>query len=210
MTTTLSLRDLGISAGQARQEELELELVPYVQGAVEYPDETGGGKAPKSQLPTPASPGIEYEVPGGAVPAVLDVTAMTDGLSFRLRFSADYHGPCARCLEPASWHVDVDAHAVHDADSDEDDLRSEHVDDQVNLLDVSGWAREEVGLQFPTKVLCRPDCRGLCPQCGIDLNEHPDHAHEQPMDSRWEALKGLQLEGGEEPGTADDPAPSGS
>ena len=194
MTTTFSLRDLGLSAGQARHDELQLELVPYVQGAVEYPDDHGGGKQSKAQATAPASPGIEYAVAGGSVPATLDTTAMTDGLSFRLRFSADYAGPCARCLEPASWHVDVDAHAVHDADSDEVDLRSDHVDDHTNQLDVTGWAQEEVGLVFPTKVLCRPDCRGLCPQCGIDLNEHPDHAHEKPMDSRWDALKDLQLE----------------
>ena len=61
----------------------------------------------------------------------------------------------------------------------------------------TGWAQEEVGLQFPTQLLCRPDCRGLCPQCGENLNEHPDHAHEVQTDSRWDALKGLQLEGDE-------------
>jgi uncharacterized protein len=194
MTTTFSLRDLGISPGQARHEELELELPPYVQGAIEYADDHGGGKAPKSSVPPPT--GIEYAVEGGAVPAQLDVTAMTDGLSFRLRFGATYAGPCARCLEPATWSVDVDAHAVHDHDAPEEDeeLRSEHVSDATNQLDVTGWAQEEVGLRFPTRVLCRPDCRGLCPQCGIDLNEHPDHAHEQPTDSRWDALKDLQLD----------------
>ena len=66
--------------------------------------------------------------------------------------------------------------------------------DQGPVLDVTDWAREAVALQFPTQVLCREDCRGLCPQCGVNLNEHPDHAHEQPTDSRWDALKDLALE----------------
>ncbi len=193
MGTTFSLRDLGISPGQGRHEELELELVPYVQGAIEYADDHGGGKAPKSSVPAPDR--IEYVVDGGQVPAQLDVTAMTEGTSFRLRFHADYAGPCSRCLEPATWSVDVDAHAVHDPEADDDELKSEHVDDKLHQLHVSGWAREEVGLLFPTQVLCRSDCRGLCGECGINLNEHPDHAHEQPMDSRWDALRDLQLEG---------------
>lgn len=199
MGTTFSLRDLGISPGQARHDELEVELVPYVQGSVDYVD--AGGKAPalapKGAPKAPATPvGIEYTVPDGTVTAQLDTTAMTQGTSFHLRFHADYTGPCARCLEPAAWSADVDAWAVHDPDApeDDDDLRSEHVDDATNTLDVSAWAREEVGLQFPTRVLCGPDCRGLCGECGINLNEHPDHAHEKPTDSRWDALKDLQLE----------------
>lgn len=192
MGTTFSLRDLGISPGQARHEELELELRPYVQGAVELVID--GDKAPVLAPKAPPPARIEYAVLDGTVPARLDITAMTEGHSFRLRFEADYTGPCARCLEPATFHVDVDAHAVHDADTDDEELRSDHVDDRANQLDVSGWAREEVGLRFPTSVLCRPDCRGLCPQCGADLNEHPDHEHEQPTDSRWDALRALQLE----------------
>jgi uncharacterized protein len=190
--TTYSLRDLGISPGQAKHEELALELVPYVQGAVEFADDHGGGKAPKSA--TPAAKGIEYAPRATPVPAALDVTAMTEGHSFRLRFDATFVGPCSRCLEDAAVDISVDSHVVHDADSDEEELRSDHVSDQRNELDVTGWAQEEVGVQFPTQVLCRPDCRGLCPQCGLNRNEHSDHVHEQPTDSRWDALKGLQLE----------------
>ena len=191
MSTTFSLRDLGLSPGQARHEPLELELRPYVQGAVELVID--GAKAPVLAPKAPPPPRVEYVVPEGMVPAKLDITAMTEGHSFRLRFQADYIGPCARCLEPATFHADVDAHAVHDPETDDEELRSDHVDDRTNQFDVSGWAREEVGLLFPTRVLCRPDCRGLCAQCGENLNEHPEHAHEQPTDSRWDALKDLQL-----------------
>jgi uncharacterized protein len=190
--TTFNLRDLGISPGQARHEDLQLELVPYMQGAVEFADDHGGGKAKASS--TPPAKGIEYVPLQPVVPAALDITAMTEGHSFRLRFEATYEGPCSRCLEAATFRAWVDAHAVHDADSEEEDLRSDHVDDQRNELDVTAWAQEEVGVLFPTQVLCRPDCRGLCPQCGENLNEHPDHRHEQPTDSRWDALKDLQLD----------------
>ena len=186
MTTTYSLRDLGISPGQSKGEDLSLTLLPYRQGGVDFVPEHGG-KAP-------AAATISYEPRTSPVPARLDLTAMTDGTSFRLRFEADYDGPCSRCLEPATWHADVDAHAVHDPDADDEELHSDHVDDKAHELDVTGWAQEEIGVDFPTQVLCREDCRGLCGQCGVNLNEHPDHAHEKPTDSRWDALKDLQLE----------------
>lgn len=195
MGTTYSLRDLGILPGQARHEELEITLEPYVQGGVDFID--AGGKAPVLSPRTPTPAGIEYGIEGGTVTAQLDITAMTEGESFRLRFEATYTGPCARCLEPASWRAQVDAHAVHDPDVEDEDLRSDHVDDKALTLDVSAWAHEEVGLQFPTRLLCRKDCRGLCGECGVNLNEHPEHAHEQPADTRWDALKDLKLDDSE-------------
>jgi uncharacterized protein len=190
--TTFPLRDLGISPGQSRHEELMLELVPYVQGGVDYVD--AGGKAPVLGPKQPKAPTIEYGVAGDTVPAQLDITAMDDGESFRLRFSATFSGPCARCLEDATWSVDVDVHAVHDPDTDDEALRMDHIDDDTHVLDVSSWAREEIGLRFPARLLCRKDCRGLCGECGVNLNEEPAHEHEKPQDSRWEALKGLQLD----------------
>ncbi|MEO6867894.1 MAG: DUF177 domain-containing protein [Gaiellales bacterium] len=176
MATTYSLRDLGITPGQSVSVELELELAPYVQGE------------------------IEYAVPDGKVPAQLAVTEMTDGTSFWLRFQAEFEGPCARCLEPASQRFSIDMHDVHDEKAkgeDADQLRSEHVDDQLHELNVTSMAQEAIALKFPTRVVCRTDCRGLCGQCGVNLNEHPDHAHEKPQDSRWDALKDLTFGEGE-------------
>ena len=170
MGTTYSLRDLGIFAGQSKHENVVLELDPYHQAGVDY--------APRS----------------GRADADLDVTAMTEGASFRLRFHVDYDGPCARCLEPATLAIDVDDHEVHDENAEEEELRSDHVDDKLLELDISAWAHESIGLRFPVRVLCRKDCRGLCAECGVNLNEHPDHDHEKPTDSRWDALRQLAIE----------------
>lgn len=195
--TTFPLRDVGLNAGQARHEELELVLEPYVQGGIEFVDEhRGAGKVPRKS----GEARIEYPADVSPVPAKLDVTAMDGGWSFRLRFEADFSGPCSRCLEPASVHATVDRHEVHDPDAEgegAEELQSDHVREPGPVLDVTDWARESVALQFPTQVLCRPDCRGLCPQCGINLNEHPDHEHEKPADSRWDALKDLKLDDAE-------------
>lgn len=62
-------------------------------------------------------------------------------------------------------------------------------------IDLTPLLREEVILATPQAPLCRPDCRGLCPVCGRDLNQAP-HEHETEVDERWGALEGLRLEEG--------------
>ncbi len=52
----------------------------------------------------------------------------------------------------------------------------------------------------PIAPLCRPDCRGLCPVCGADLNEDPAHEHrDDPVDPRLAALADWQSPGTDEP-----------
>jgi uncharacterized protein len=51
--------------------------------------------------------------------------------------------------------------------------------------------REELILAVPEYVLCREECRGLCPRCGKDLNEGPCACRPEP-DPRWAALEALK------------------
>ena len=176
MSTPYSLRDLGLSPGQAKSETVKIDLPPYGQSGVSYVPE----------------PGVE---------GTLDVNAMLEGLSFGLRFDANYHGPCARCLEPAVFHARTANYELHDADSTDEEMRSDFVDDVAQTLDIDAWAQESIGLIFPTRVLCRKDCLGLCQVCGANQNETGVHEHEKPADTRWEALKALSFD--EEPGADD-------
>ena len=48
--------------------------------------------------------------------------------------------------------------------------------------------REEVLLAIPDAPLCRDDCPGLCPVCGVDLESSPDHGHPEERDERWSVL----------------------
>lgn len=57
-------------------------------------------------------------------------------------------------------------------------------------IDLVPLLREEVILATPQAPLCRPDCKGLCPECGRDLNEEP-HEHDADADERWGALRSL-------------------
>jgi uncharacterized protein len=97
-----------------------------------------------------------------------------------------------RCLEPAGPGYDVDAREI-DQPGDGPELDSPYVDHEV--VDLGAWSRDALALALPAQVLCRPDCLGLCPECGIDLNKaEPGHAHEQAPDPRWAALRELRFE----------------
>ena len=74
-----------------------------------------------------------------------------------------------------------------------EELESPYVQDGV--VDLRAWARDALALTVPTQVLCRPDCAGLCPVCGADLNEAgPDHDHEREPDPRWAKLSELHFD----------------
>ncbi|WP_205698635.1 DUF177 domain-containing protein [Conexibacter sp. SYSU D00693] len=168
-TDTFDLARLQLRAGEGRRLELEVVLEPLTFGTETYIVE-----------PSP-------------VTAVLDVSRMVGGgYSLRLRFAAAVDGPCMRCLTPAAPRFEVDAREV-DQPGGGDELSSPYVEGE--LLDLHAWAHDAFALTLPQQVLCRPDCAGLCPECGADLNADPDHAHERAPDPRWAALRELKLDG---------------
>jgi uncharacterized protein len=127
------------------------------------------------------------------VPAELTIQRATSGDVFRLQFAARLHGPCVRCLEDAVCALAIDAHEYQAASPQGDEnLASEYVVD--DHLALSAWARDAIALELPEQILCRTDCAGLCPQCGINLNAEP-HTHDLPIgDPRWAALEALRRE----------------
>lgn len=54
--------------------------------------------------------------------------------------------------------------------------------------------QDAVGLEFPTRVLCREDCKGLCPNCGVNWNEQSCDCTTEQTDSRWDKLRELSLD----------------
>jgi uncharacterized protein len=169
-----SVRGLRLRPGQEHQESLRLVLDPLVLG------------------------GETYCTSPPEAPAELVVQRAATGDLFRLTLSTRLDGPCMRCLAPASLSVEVDAqeYDATDAGADEE-LRSEYVAD--GELDVGAWARDAVALGVPDQILCRPDCAGLCPVCGKDLNVEPHEHAEALTDSRWAALEALRSDAEAEP-----------
>jgi uncharacterized protein len=133
-----------------------------------------------------------YAVEPRPLPVTVDVSRMVGGgWSLRLRFAAQIRGSCMRCLEPAAPVIDVDAREVEQAGGGEE-LDSPYV--TGDALELNAWARDALALALPAQVVCRADCAGLCPVCGINLNDAPDHAHEREPDPRWAKLRELKLD----------------
>ena len=100
-------------------------------------------------------------------------------------------GECRRCLAPVSQAVHADIGALFVRDAADDDPDAFALGEDATLVDVTPAVREELFLTAPRYVLCRADCRGLCPRCGQDLNAGPCGC--APVsDPRWSALAALK------------------
>jgi uncharacterized protein len=70
-------------------------------------------------------------------------------------------------------------------------VRSDYV--EADELDAGRWARDALVFALPAKILCRPDCAGLCPRCGVRLEQDVEHrCGEEEADPRWEKLRSWQ------------------
>ena len=101
-------------------------------------------------------------------------------------------GECRRCLTPVVTPVELDVGALFTQDPEAlEDPDSYAVAAAATEADLTPAVREELLLAAPRYVLCRDDCRGLCPQCGKDLNAGPCGC--PPVaDLRWQPLQALK------------------
>jgi len=125
------------------------------------------------------------------VPSELAITKASTGTLLDLRFDARLHGPCFRCLDETVLELKIDAREYQATSPGEaEELSTQYVVD--DKLDLGTWSRDALALAMPEKILCRPECAGLCPVCGKNLNDEP-HTHELEVgDSRWAELEKLR------------------
>jgi uncharacterized protein len=97
-------------------------------------------------------------------------------------------GECRRCLSAVATPVHLEIGAMFTQDPEaQDDPDSYPVAPDATEIDLTPAVREELALAVPRYVLCRDDCRGLCPQCGQDLNAEAC-ACTPATDVRWQGL----------------------
>jgi uncharacterized protein len=115
------------------------------------------------------------------------------------RCAAEGRLTCSRCLEPVEWSVDenfsleyrLPTLAPVDAESGLDGGELDVAFLQGEELDLSELAAEQVLLSLPMRIVCRPDCAGLCARCGANLNNEEGCGCEPEIDPRWGALADL-------------------
>jgi uncharacterized protein len=169
-TDVFDLQRLGLTSGEGRRFDLHVHVEPFAFGGQTYA----------------ATPDV--------VPMRLDISRTTGaGWALRVRFAVAVSGPCMRCLETAEPRFEVDAREVEQPGVADEELSSPYVDADGEL-DLAAWARDALALTLPTQITCRPECAGLCAQCGANLNDDPEHAHEAAPDPRWSKLSELHFD----------------
>jgi uncharacterized protein len=128
------------------------------------------------------------------VDVAMHLESMSNGISVQGTASATWSGVCRRCVAELSVRMTVEISELYQKELEDPDAYV--IDnDQLNLLPM---VRENILLAIPLGPLCRPDCPGLCPHCGIDLAESSCQCEISTADPRWGALEALR-------GALDDP-----
>ncbi len=98
-------------------------------------------------------------------------------MRMRLDLSLDYVAPCARCLRAVAGNFTFTVEKTVVPKNLADDMDEDALDEcavvEDGFLDIDDELRELLELEFPTRILCKEDCLGLCDRCGKDLNEGP-------------------------------------
>lgn len=104
--------------------------------------------------------------------------------------TAEGRAECGRCLSEfdLTWDVPVEIMILRDVDSDEGEGDSLVIRQRTGEVDLSEPLHELTVLAFPQAPVCRDDCRGLCPACGIDRNTGTCDCADDDVDPRWDGL----------------------
>ena len=104
-------------------------------------------------------------------------------LLVRGTLAQDFDAVCSRCGGDFDFTAMVPDFAV-----------SIETDDKTECVDLTDEVRQSIILALPTYPVCRPECLGVCPSCGKNLNEGPCGCAPDEKDDRWGALDGLKID----------------
>lgn len=139
--------------------------------------------------------GLEL-TPGSPLSATFTVTPEARGALVRGRLSGSVTAPCDRCTVPVEFAIAQDIDRFEEeAQEGEESLEPTLLRrrGRVLELDAGGMLWEEFLLALPVKPLCSEECKGLCPDCGQDLNTGSCGCSGQELDPRMAALRGLTI-----------------
>ena len=122
-----------------------------------------------------------------------------EDIRLRAGFSGRFEQLCARCLEPVEQPLEGTFDLIF-RPGGVDNVPGEHAitedETEIGYYEQSGLlledaVREQVLLTLPGRTLCREDCKGLCPHCGINRNLASCECVEKPIDPRLAPLAGI-------------------
>ncbi|MFW6598339.1 YceD family protein [Propionibacteriaceae bacterium Y2011] len=171
---------------------------PFVFDTHELGRRLGAMMVLTRQAPAPSDlgTGVIGVPPESPIDLELRLEEVGEGVLVTGTASAQLHGECGRCLAEISDDLEIDIQElfVHPGENVEDAGTSRLEGD---LFDLEPLLRDQVVLDLPFQPVCRDDCLGLCPDCGVDLNTSAEHHHDAPVDPRWAELARLRTESGQ-------------
>lgn len=171
---------------------------PLVFDTAELGRSSGSTMHVALEVPAPAGLGLAgYGVPESA-PVALDLhlTAVSEGVLAAGAVAADAEGECARCLAPVrdALRVQVQELYAYEGSATEATTEADEIMRlQGDLLDLEPAVRDALVLAMPVTPLCRPECPGLCAECGVPWDELPDDHRHETVDPRWAGLEKLHF-----------------
>jgi uncharacterized protein len=125
-----------------------------------------------------------------AVAGALRVDNLESRFVLRGELEACGEAVCDRCLGnfPLTFAVPVEIVILRDTGSEDDDGDTPVIHQRQGEVDLTDALREAVALAVPLQRICREECRGLCPSCGIDLNRETCDCQQDDSDPRWAGL----------------------
>jgi uncharacterized protein len=172
--------------------ELELHRIEFDQefrpGAIELGEDVRQTKS----LATRGRAELVKELQGGGK-SVEDIRLVA-------KFSTGIEVACARCLEPVGYDLNRNFDLLYrpqGIDAGHEELSVTDAEAEIGYYSGDGLLledvlREQVLLSVPIKALCKEQCKGLCPQCGKNLNLETCSCVNHPADPRWQALEDLR------------------
>jgi uncharacterized protein len=121
----------------------------------------------------------------------LIVTRVEGGVLVQGTLNSRLEQECVRCLASSEVSIDLKIEETFRLPETSPQLDTPHTVSENGWLDLTPVLREQGWLAIPMKPLCHPDCRGLCPQCGADLNQEQCACEKTHIDPRLAALREL-------------------
>ncbi|MBN2550898.1 MAG: DUF177 domain-containing protein [Anaerolineales bacterium] len=121
------------------------------------------------------------------------VTRTAQGLLVQVNMKASTSSECVRCLVDFQQPLEADFTELY-AFTLNQTTETGLLMPESGKIDLAPMLREEMILAIPISPLCKPDCKGLCPVCGENLNETTCNHEDDDIDPRLSALRSLEKE----------------
>lgn len=124
----------------------------------------------------------------------IELTKVLREVSVLGNLSFTIEAPCALCLEHVRLDISPDIRLIlSPSDKIDDDEDLDHETYRGEDVDLGDYLRELIAVSLPVKVLCREDCKGLCPECGVNLNRETCECGKKWKDPRLAGLEKFKL-----------------